>query len=209
VFALRHDVTFQVLTKRPERLRDLMLYYRPVSGPAPFSHRVLAAASLRANRDIPELPWPLPNVWIGTSAENQHWLDIRLPILQQIPAAKIFLSLEPLLQYIDARKALHLSWVYSSPGGGHIPIPPTEGGWWADNGTIPGDTRKVDWVIVGGESGAEARPVPVTAITSIVEQCRTAGVPAFVKQDCASKPGLQGDIPDDIWAVKQFPAEAA
>jgi protein gp37 len=63
----------------------------------------------------------------------------------------------------------------------------------------------VDWVIVGGESGPNARPCQIDWIRSIVEQCRETGVPCFVKQDFGPKPGLQGRIPDELWAVKELP----
>jgi len=60
-------------------------------------------------------------------------------------------------------------------------------------------------VIVGGESGPGARPMPLDALESISEQCTAAGVPLFVKQDSGRKPGQQGRIPNDLWAMKQFP----
>ncbi len=63
----------------------------------------------------------------------------------------------------------------------------------------------LDFVIVGGESGHHARPCNVEWIRSIVEQCKTAGVPCFVKQDSGPNPGMQGRIPEDLWAVKEFP----
>lgn len=65
--------------------------------------------------------------------------------------------------------------------------------------------RALDWVIVGGESGRKARPCDVAWIRSIVEQCNAAGVACFVKQDSGPRPGKQGRIPDDIWAIKEWP----
>lgn len=64
---------------------------------------------------------------------------------------------------------------------------------------------RLDWVIVGGESGPEHEKVPVDVITDAVVQLRGAGVPVFVKQDAGQWPGKQGRIPDDVWATKQFP----
>jgi len=65
----------------------------------------------------------------------------------------------------------------------------------------------LQWAIVGGESGAKRkrRPMALAWLLSIVEQCQAAGVPTFVKQDCAFRDGQQGRIPDDIWAIKEFP----
>lgn len=66
-------------------------------------------------------------------------------------------------------------------------------------------TQGIDWVIVGGESGPNARPCNVEWIRSIVEQCKAAGVSVFVKQYSGPKAGLQGRIPDDLWRIKEFP----
>ncbi len=63
----------------------------------------------------------------------------------------------------------------------------------------------LDWVIVGGESGPGARPCDLAWILDIVQQCKAAGVAVWVKQDSGPKPGQQGRIPDDIWAIKELP----
>jgi len=108
--------------------------------------------------------WP-PNVWLGTSAENQATADERIPHLLAVPAAVRFLSVEPLLGPVDL-----MPWLdeegYDAPGdGGEVrPLP------------------AVDWVIVGGESGPGARPCDVAWIRSVRDQCREAGTPCFVKQ---------------------------
>ncbi len=67
------------------------------------------------------------------------------------------------------------------------------------------DVKLLDWAVIGGESGPKRRDCGVGAIISIADQCKWAGVPVFVKQDCALRPGQQGRIPDDIWALKEFP----
>jgi protein gp37 len=120
---------------------------------------------------------PPPNIWLGVSVENQEAADRRIPELLRIPAKVRFLSVEPLLEPVDLSNGLGLM-------------------------GAPGD---VDWVIVGGESGRNRRDCGVEAIVSVAEQCRAAGVPVFVKQDCAAKAGQQGRIPDNIWNLKQFP----
>lgn len=63
----------------------------------------------------------------------------------------------------------------------------------------------IDWVIVGGESGRNRRPCEIEWFVEIAEQCEAAGVPVFVKQDSALKPGQQGRIPGRLWALKQVP----
>jgi len=66
------------------------------------------------------------------------------------------------------------------------------------------DSGGIDWLICGGESGPGARPLELSWVRSIVNQCRDAGVPVFVKQDSGSRSGMQGRIPDELW-IKEFP----
>jgi protein gp37 len=91
VMARAPQHTFQILTKRPGRMRSLMR-----SGD--FQTRVLA-------HDVER--WPLPNVWLGVSAEDQRWADIRIPVLLDSPAAVRFVSAEPLLDAMDLQPYLH------------------------------------------------------------------------------------------------------
>lgn len=107
--------TYQVLTKRPKALRDLFdsLERRsekarelfPADSKAWRTHQVLAAASLAQGvaRLEPGSHWPLPNVWIGVSAEDQQRYDERWPELAGIPAALRWISAEPLLGPINLR----------------------------------------------------------------------------------------------------------
>lgn len=120
-----------------------------------------------------------PNLWLGVSAEDQQRADERIPVLLSIPARVRFVSAEPLLARI--------------------------GDLWLGCKTYAGIPSKVDWVIVGGESGPRHRPMEIEWLRSIVEQCKAAGVACFVKQDSHRQPGQQGRIPDDLWAIKQFP----
>lgn len=117
-----------LLTKRPENVADL----------APYGDR-----------------WP-DNVWVGTTAENQRWLDRRMLQLAAIPARVLFLSCEPLLGPVDFSNWLKLSKL--------------------------GELRMVDWVIAGGESGAHARPMNPDWARSIRDQCLAAGVRFHFKQ---------------------------
>lgn len=127
------------------------------------------------------LPWsdtPWPHVWLGTTAENQEEADRRIPTLLQTPAAVRFVSAEPLLGPVDFT-GLYLA----DRCGGTYPFPMLS----PEHRT----TRLylLDWIIVGGESGPGARPCDVEWIRSIVEQCRAAGVAAFVKQLGANSHG--------------------
>ena len=167
--------TFQVLTKRADRMaayfatphREDLVRDACHSLPWTFSDEIAAG-----------VPWPLPNVWLGVSVEDQQRADERIPHLLAVPAAVRFLSVEPLLGPVDLRIPLAR---FVEPGhtlhgadglnvntlcgvGGGSPIP------------------ALDWVIVGGESGPGARPCDVAWIRRVVEDCREAGVPCFVKQ---------------------------
>lgn len=167
VMALSPQHTFQVLTKRPERMREY------VQSRVPSAECrvgiILAALGLGASQPG-DVEWPLPNVWLGTSVENQHWADIRIPELLATPAAVRFLSCEPLLGPLDLRP-----WLTRVPTSGD--------GWRLTGGTALAIADIVlDWVIVGGESGPKARAFDLAWARSIVAQCREAGVPVFVKQ---------------------------
>jgi len=109
------------------------------------------------------------NIILGTSIENQKWADIRIPELLKVPAWKRVLSIEPLLGKI----MLAQSYIDKAR--------------FFEMGTL-------DWVIIGSESGPNRRPCKIEWIESIVEQCRAAGVPVFVKQIHDSKGKVIHDI---------------
>jgi protein gp37 len=189
--------TFQVLTKRAERMRQwtrskaerggIGRYIRSDEGRNSVRHYFDAVAKMetvngRSERRLDD-PWmqvmngaacnfgsgPLLNVWLGVSVENQATADERIPQLLKTPAAVRFLSCEPLLGPIDFSK-------------------------------VPENQGRIDWVIVGGESGGGARPFDVEWVRSIVHQCKAASVACFVKQLGAvavdrNDAGFEGDEP--------------
>lgn len=159
VMALCPQHTFQVLTKRPERAAE----YLARGGDGIWS----AACDIDLDKVRPETDpgWPLRNVWLGTSCENQATADERIPHLLRCPAAVRFISCEPLLSEID------LSGYMSGP---YVGLP--------GDVVYPNWNAGIDWVIVGGESGPKARPCYDDWIMSIRDQCRAAGVPVFIKQ---------------------------
>lgn len=172
--ALRQDVIFQVLTKRPERL---LAYF---STPGRHNTLELAADSLLPGKGHPSfagkhvLPsLPLPNLWLGVSAEDQRRADERIPLLCQTPAAVRFVSAEPLLGPLDMRFG-------DSEGLPTNEHPMRERRW------------LIDQVIVGGESGHGARPMHPDWARGLRDQCNAAGVPFFFKQwgDMAPLPPL-------------------
>ena len=143
--------TYQILTKRPERMATLV---------PRFAHEHTA-------RD--GSGWPLPNVWLGTSCEDPPRAGERIPHLLQTPAAVRFVSAEPLLGPITL-SSMRGCQPFPAPG-------PADPPRFLNH--LPG---YLHWVIVGGESGPGARPCDVAWVRSIVQQCRAAGVPVFVKQ---------------------------
>jgi protein gp37 len=178
VMRVRADVTWQVLTKRADRLRRY--WSEPIrpsridDGGMRLLNRGIGTSFIcldqRGRVDSHE--WPMPNVWIGVSAEDQLRADERIPLLLQTPAAIRFVSAEPLLGPIDLRiddEAHHL-WDgrYESTSAKILKAQERKAG--------------LHWVIVGGESGAGARRCYVPWVRSIVQQCRAANVPIFVKQ---------------------------
>lgn len=153
--------TYQILTKRPERIRDHL--------PADWGRNGYS------------------NVWIGVSAEDMVTYCLRTPYMHGFPAVVKFISAEPLLGPIDMDMMFH----------------------------------NFDWVIVGGESGSlnpkakyRARECEVVWMDAIVAECKTAGVPVFVKQFgtfLAKQYGFKdrhgGDIKEfpQILQVRQMP----
>lgn len=177
--------TFQVLTKRHGRMRSLL-------SSGEFARTVLTweGATMRAHGQhgiVPAEQWPLPNVWLGVSAEDQHWAGIRIPALLDTPAAVRFVSCEPLLGPIDLTflqgvNGLYPDWVGGPGGGTGAPHP------------------LLDWVITGGESGPGARPMHPAWARQIRDDCDYAEVAFFFKQW-----GEWGPAP---WRVEREPGES-
>lgn len=148
-------LTYLLLTKRPENMADRL--------PA---------------------GWPLPNVWLGVTAENQEMADKRIPILLSIPAVKKFVSIEPMVGPVNFEL---IPDVIFDAG---IPVE-----W--QRLEKPG----IDWVICGGESGPGARRMRHVWALDLKEQCKRNGVPFFMKQMTVKEP-----IPDYLKG-QEFPYE--
>ena len=181
VMAICYWHTFLVLTKRPDRKAEFFKWVSQEQKGLWWDELGVLARHLPTNKNDgigepyltyhenvknhyhPSIPnpvtklgdagifikWPLPNVWLGVTAENQEWWDKRKEAFFSIPAAKHFVSNEPLLGNIK----------------------------YTDE-----DLQRLDWVIVGAESGAKKRYCPYEWPLDIVTQCSKAGVPCFVKQ---------------------------
>lgn len=195
VMALASQHTFQLLTKRPERMRE---YLNGLGADTPeFSTRWdVARRWLRSVLSSPQdrktmgrweyvgvmmayQRFPLPNVHLGVSVEDQRAADERIPELLNTPAAVRFLSCEPLLGPLELERWLHDSDCWLARTGWEDGAEPAQQ-WWC----ICNEPREdhISWVIVGGESGGKARPFDIAWARSIVGQCRAAHVAVFVKQ---------------------------
>lgn len=178
--------TFQVLTKRAKRMRHWFEWFEQGGG-----RHDSADVAITAALGVPELnrflepreviyddeigpwdhlieeppDWPLANVWLGVSAEDQQRADERIPELMRTPASIRFVSAEPLLGPIDLSEWLQ---------GTNSQCAEWCGGC--------GPVVYLDWVIPGGESGPGARPCEVAWIRALTEQCASADVPIFNKQ---------------------------
>ncbi len=179
VMALCPQHTFQVLTKRPERMRDYMMR---TTGPGNVLTRVIAAAQrieMLRGQSKPDGPgWPWRNVWLGVSVEDQATADERIPLLLETPAALRWVSYEPALGQVDFTGSHWWDHRYE---------------WWPKLFDKP-----LDWIVVGGESGPGARPFDVAWARSTVEQCKAAEVACFVKQ--------LGARPKGDWGAGKLPA---
>lgn len=161
------NLIWQLLTKRPQNVERLV--------PTTWSA---------------EGEWP-PNVWLGTTTEDQRRADERVPILLDIfgPAVH-FISYEPAIGPL----VLHPLWtevVLQAFGANGARLFP-----------------RIGWIIAGGESGGGRRPMDLAWLEAVRRQAEAEEVPLFVKQDGGAVAGQQGRIPDDLWAVKEFPPSA-
>ena len=160
--ATRHR--FLVLTKRPERMQ------RYISGVVAPGTAERVAAGL-APRTMAEVVTVAPNIFLGTSVEDQKAADERIPHLLATPAAVRFLSCEPLIGPVDLTRWLRRSCRFERDG---VSLDVAH--------KCPEPYPLLDWVIVGGESGPRARPCDLSWMRSLVEQCKSADVPVFCKQ---------------------------
>ncbi|WP_305910499.1 phage Gp37/Gp68 family protein (plasmid) [Methylomarinum sp. Ch1-1] len=177
VMAIANQHVFQILTKRPLRMRE---YLTKRAAGGRYIWQAGQQIKMSRGRSKPETSWPLPNVWLGVSIENQQAADERIPLLLSTPAAVRWISAEPLLGQLDLTT---ISVIDGDPYfinalRGEMRI--TES---ASHDLSPVEfLNKLDWVVVGGESGENARPMHPDWVRSIKDQCNAANIPFLFKQ---------------------------
>lgn len=197
VMALSQQHTFQVLTKRAERMKSYMVSLTfnqqhqqriadaaeamgyaigPQLEPIHLGRLQKAVSTIQANKAAvasadhlrQSLLQTLPNVWLGVSVEDQASANERMPYLLQTPTAVRWVSMEPLVGPVSFRWA---TWV------DHDALKEERGRVWHLDGL-----EGIHWVVVGGESGPKARPMHPNWVRAIRDQCQEAAVPFFFKQ---------------------------
>ncbi len=216
VMSVTPQHTYQLLTKRHGRMRSLL-------NSDEFRLSIWSAAMARG-WDTEGIAWPLPNVHLGVSVENQKWADVRIPALLETPAAVRFISAEPLLGQLDLGIGdPHMGHdnedVYGHPNPRvclDCSDPDGEDEVFYFRRELaprqPGEAS-ISWVIVGGESGPGARPMSLRWARTLVQECQSADVPVFVKQlgsvlgkelGAGSKGGDMDRWPEDL-RIREFP----
>lgn len=209
--ALSPAHTFQVLTKRPRRMGEFFDWLERegsrVGGPVPLcvTHWLhIAGADHGLKRAVDAClaappAWPLANLWLGVSVEDQAAANERVPLLLRTPAALHWVSAEPLLGPVDLgdwmipeypncsgfTQSATMEDGYCSRCGGHVSDP-----------VHASPLGTVKWVVAGGESGPKARPAHPGWARSLRDQCMRASVPFVWKQWGAWRPICQGG---DAW----------
>jgi protein gp37 len=173
----RDDLVGQQLTQARQRL-----WFTIANTPA-LDWLLLTKRPQNYRRLVPAEILALPNVWPGVTVESQEhdWRIVKL--CDTDCAGPRWVSYEPALGAVDFTRI-----------GGEVDV--LYG--------VNHRRRRIEWIVVGGESGPDHRSMDVGWISSIAEQCRASGVALFMKQDSGLRPGQQGRIPDELW-VQEFP----
>jgi protein gp37 len=181
---------FLLLTKRAERMHQYLteMSTNPDAYVWAWAHETSNVFLDGAPAPSPTEVWPLPNVYLGVSVENQHWADQRIPLLLDTPG-KHWVSIEPMLGPVDLTKIADTdeSWIDALGGkrystAQHVAIRPK-------------DAPRLSWLVVGGESGPGYRPMELAWAKDIADQCTAARVPFYFKQIAANRPGQPSGIP--------------
>lgn len=210
VMAVASHHTYQILTKRPDRMRSY--FTNPstrqcVADLIGWNHGrgdiARAVLGMKFGLDA-QTAWPLKNVWLGVSVENQHFADERIPLLLDTPAAVRFISAEPLLGPLDLTAVRWKGAAVDVLRGGFWRLPGRRDDGYVDFNDFP---ATLDWVIDGAESGPDHRQSNHDWFRSLRDQCTASGVSYFHKQNGGLTAKSGGCLLDGR-EYKQFPMVA-
>lgn len=221
VLAMRPDVTFQILTKRAKRMRD---YFSDPFHMNRVREQCYALDQQRTMREA-AATWPLANVHLGVSVEDQVNANQRLPWLLETPAAVRWASIEPMIAGVDLEQVVVAYFKNERIGSDYIPTRNPRNANATVMGAIDALTGRakarveydepmhftgqtlgrLDGIVIGGETGAGHGEMPLEYALALARKAQGAGVSVYVKQDSGPRPGMQGRIPDDVWAMKEWP----
>lgn len=203
VMAATPQHRYFVPTSRPKRPKEFFEWLDKRDNWTYFAHEVAqkygdydcdAVLDQWVYRPVRQDLWPLPNVAFGVSVEDQKTADERIPLLLEAKARGwikwAFISGEPLLEDFNLKTVTDLNGVYDTLDG------TLENGdrYISEDFSYP----KLDWVIIGGESGPKARPMHPDWVRSIRDQCKEAGVPFWFKQMSGRTSVERKNFPDDL-----------
>lgn len=185
IIARSKQHTFQILTKRPKRMKE---YFNDSD-----RNRLIHNQNCNIGKPVNHFNWPLENLWLGITVENQKRANERIPILLEIPAKVRFVSIEPMLGEIilsvlkDTQDGVtgfyNVLRGYSCHESYHV----------SRKDDIYKEIPKLDWVICGGETGQNARPMKREWVENLLNQCKSANIPFFFKSwgTCQEFKGLK------------------
>ena len=182
VMALCPQHTFQVLTKRAERMAE---YFKTEFSPYARAGTAFEGLYKTADGKVVQAlgnyriinSVPLPNVWLGVTAENQEMADRRIPLLLQTPAAKRFVSIEPMLGAVSLDKVSYEGKRYDC---------------------IAKSSHRLDLVICGGETGPGTRVMNLAWARMLRYDCLKAKVPFFFKNIGGVRKPKDGHLLDGV-----------
>jgi len=177
VMALRPQTTFQLLTKRPERMRKYLTQFSAAHYHQLFGRTAYQMFGEEASIQVENsmngvladgynVGWPFRNVWLNVTVENQDQADKRIPILLDTPAAVRGVSVEPMIGPVDLAPYFYQDTGYCGD----------------DTSGFLDYQDGLDWVICGGETGPGARPMRIQWVLDLQAQCKDSGVPFFFKK---------------------------
>ncbi|HTV33660.1 MAG TPA: phage Gp37/Gp68 family protein [Methylocella sp.] len=158
IMALCPHHIFEILTKRP---KIMQAYITEPATPARIAKVMDEIAPQDSSHSLSV--WPLKHLWLGVTAENQKEAERRIPVLLETPAALRFVAAEPLLEALDLKAGI---WLRDA----------------TETGPASGSGPRIDWVVAGGEIGAEAKACHPDWARSLRDQCIKGGTAFFWRQ---------------------------